>query len=316
MIYYILIRMKRFKVTKSKLINIVLFFILQSNISYSQGIYKFKNKSSDNQYGVLDSKGGIIIKNEYLDIHEENSFILGKQENKKGFTIFDINGKLLKKDIASYQLLGNQNIFLKEYNNSGTGKWALYIINGVKQNTYIYDDILWSSSSLNFAQVLIDVEYCFINSSGKVLYSDTNKIKFRKYVEDYYKKHNISETVEAESELTYFRNNFKTFQDKETMKWGIMDGKAVLIDADYDNIKSIPSDEEGLFYNFIVMKDKKYGVFNNEGVKILNYEFDKIDKICSSKIFAIYNQKYGVYNSENGDEILPPKYGFLSFLND
>ena len=150
---------------------------LNLNLSYSQAIYEFKVNAKDTLMGVLNNNGDVIINNDYLSFEWINSYVLGKQADLSGSTLFNSSGRIIRKGINDFYDIGNhKHLLLKEYKPNNNGKWGLFSISGEQITNFIYDNrIFFSAELVNYALVIKDSSYALIDTLGTVLYSNQKK---------------------------------------------------------------------------------------------------------------------------------------------
>ena len=250
------------------------------------------------KYGVIDTKGDIIVDVNYDEIQIPNPtkpVFLCMNENK--INIYNDKKENIFNEYNNIQAIEIQeNTGANKFDTSclkyeENSKYGLINFEGKKITKAIYDDIISLSNKEGEFLVKKDDKYTVINLKGTKMIKDyyDNIIGDGYYNEDYRKAGYIIGN-NVENKLKYGYINYK--------------GKTLIKYNSYDDIKRINEikDDENVY--LIVNLDNKYGLFKNDK-PIIECKYDNIEYNEETGLIRVRNDgKYGVYNLD-GNEIVP-----------
>ena len=267
---------------------------------------------SNDNIGVIDNKGNIVIEPEYYDIHIPNP-------SKPIFVCYyDYNGQT-----GSYRtkIINQQGTELfTKYNNIQTinlndiqttmpyeksvlkyekdGKWGLIDLKGNIVTQAVYDSIDGLSNKEGELLISKDGKYGVINTKGAELIKTGYD-----YIsgDEYYtakEKYGLSGYVLGIKTQDGYRYGYMTYKRKK------------LLDTEYNEILrlgGIGLENTDKDIIMIAKKDGQYGLVKNKKVMI-DFRYQSIDYSGVENLFIVTrSSKTGVYNSL-GDKILAVKY--------
>jgi len=257
---------------------------------------------SNNKWGVINSKGEVVIKPEY------DEMIIIPDQTKD---IFIYNSNVNYED-ETYET--------KVINSKGEEIFSNYSNVEALDNYDSIDDVWYEKNSLRFKK---DGKYGLIDYSGnQILPPEYTKIYTLKGLDR-------SIIVEKDGKLGLYNDVSKdmilpveyksiaalgeTYNDgyivkNEEDKYGIIGpDKRVVLELSYDGIEKVYGDSM-----YIVKVDNKRSVVDKSGNIVFDLEADeRISEIDNKNIIIIKNKKYGIVD-ESKKEILPPKYDELA----
>ena len=250
------------------------------------------------KYGVIDTKGDIIVDVNYDEIQIPNPtkpVFLCMNENK--INIYNDKKENIFNEYNNIQAIEIQeNTGANKFDTSclkyeENSKYGLINFEGKKITKAIYDDIISLSNKEGEFLVKKDDKYTVINLKGTKMIKDyyDNIIGDGYYNEDYRKAGYIIGN-NVENKLKYGYINYK--------------GKTLIKYNSYDDIKRINEikDDENVY--LIVNLDNKYGLLKNDKL-IIECKYDNIEYNEETGLIRVRNDgKYGVYNLD-GNEIVP-----------
>lgn len=268
----------------------------------------------NNQYGVINRNGEIVVKPEYDIIQIPNPskdiFICMHDYNgeKKEYQIDVLNSKGEK----IYQEYGDVQAIPTETTYDGIpfekmtlkykkdGKYGLININGVELTKPIYDDI--SAISYKEGMLLVKQEdKCgVVNINGKIVIP----VEYESITADNY----------YNDETLYKTTGFiVSKKSDEGYRYGYIDYKGhVIIKTEYTQIDRITEMQDDKNIYLVALKNGQAGLLKNKKV-ILNYEYEDINYNLYNDVFVIKrNNKEGIAD-KNGDIKVQPEYENIVF---
>ncbi len=279
-------------------------------------------------FGVIDTKGNIVIEPQYTEIKipnpEKAVFVCYKGENVKilneskqeMFTEYGKVEPIRLKNVVS-DLMYEKSILKYTLD----GKYGLLDFQGKKITKPIYDEI--DSLPYKEGALLVKQEekYGVINIKGNKLVDikyDTIAIdEYEINGSYYYSGYIVSVKTEEGYRYGYIENNGKEIlkteyneisrvndiEDKEKIylicakngQYGVVKGQENILENEYQSIRYDTTN-----HVFVVEKSKKFGVANLEGKLIVPVEYNQID-ITGIYFYAQNEQGTTVYNS-NGTQ--------------
>lgn len=269
--------------------------------------YKYFAVLADEKYGVIDTKGQIIIENKYNKIiipnptkdvfivtnEDETTDVLNK-DSQNLFTEFK-NVQAIEINSSVSNLPYEKSVLKYEEN----GKYGLLDFSGKKLTDAIYEEI----SSVNFKEGEIlakrNDKYGVINNKGTELIAfDYDQIEGDKYYNNgnYLKSgYIVKRTTNEGYRYGYISSNWEE-----------------LIDTEYTSVSRILDKDDTNDIYLIVSKNGRYGVIKNKNV-IIDFIYQGITYNKETNLFAVQRGgQYGVLNIE-GKTILNVEYKSIKF---
>lgn len=285
---------------------IVMFvFVIKTLLSKEKGD-KITNESyftafSDNKFGVINSKGEIVIEPSYAeyitipnskkdlfictyDVDYNNNTYKTKALNSKNEEIF--NGY---EQIEALDNFDNQkNIYYDEncIRVKKDGKYGLINFEGKEILNCEYDNISTLKGLSNSIIIEKDGKVGIADSNGKIVINAEYK-EIKGLMDDY--------------KLGYIVVNSDN-------KYGIVDcANNTVLNTNYEEIKQVCYD--GMY---IVKENGIWKIINKDGSTVIEKGFDDVKNIQGNNIIMVKGNKYGVI-STSGEEILPAQYDDIEF---
>lgn len=294
---------------KQALILGIILFELTSKLSAQEFFIanqKLATPKKGNVYGVINGKGLKIANFKYDNIRFSQHHFLVSVEKNGPCDVIDTTGKTLFNNISNAYFLGNEKfVWIKKLDNLKNGKWLLFSKDGnmISKNTY---DNIFFTNYINHALALKDSTYSFVDTTGKILFTNNNYQSIKETIAGFYSSSQTTATTNANSKSVH--PSVLIFKDKETKHFGVkMNGKSIVAPI-FNEIKKTD-------YNFlIVRKANKYGLIDYAGKSVLGFDYDKISEV--TEIFAIVNKngKCGVIDLKSKNLIIPLDYKGLSLV--
>lgn len=246
-----------------------------SSIS-DEGYATFSNY--DNKWGVLDSRGNVVIKPEYASIISISDRVALAQKDNSDKTYLILNMKGEKQ--------GEINIEKYDLMNSGFHEWKIVVKNaGDDDSPYIILDKtgkkifdIKKSKAKSWADVYDGKYIVFLNGDYKAgVADDKGEVLIRPKYEQ------------------IFNRGDGLFYAKKGEKWGVIDDEDnTVIDFDYDDL----SPRMKLGENFLMLDGNTFSLINKEGKEIAsfdsygwdespNVEYIDMDVLCNSAVGMI-----------------------------
>ena len=252
----------------------------------------------DENAGVIDKNGKIIIEPKYLNVYIPNPsvdvFVLQTEEglvtvNSKGSKIFENFENLSVIRMNEYSEEVEMNVLTYEVNS----KKGLIDLYGNKLTDAIYDDIKSLESRPGRLLVKKDNKYGVLDSLGNVVVEvKYNAVKSDGYstAEDGYSKTGYIISERTDNGIIYGYSDYEG---------------NILIEPKYESLARVNKKADDVY--LIVMERGKKGVIKNSKQLIKN-NFQSVSYSEIADIFVVEKVgKYGFY-SLDGDEILKPTY--------
>ena len=261
--------------------------------------YNYFVLKEENNYGVINTKGDIILDSEYEKIvipnptkdlfvcYENDNPIILNSNKEQILSEYEKIEPIKLKNIASDLAYEKSALIYK----SGD-KYGIIDFKGNTLTKPIYESI--ESISYREGELLVkkDGKYGVININGYVMikpeYDDIIS-------DDYYDEEN-------EHKLSGYIVGIKY---EDGMKYGYINYKGKLeLKEQYNEISRVTNIKDKNSVYLIARKDGQFGVLKN-GKEILQYEYQSIEYDDKNNIFILEKtKKYGVSNL-NGDIIIP-----------
>lgn len=280
----------------------------------------------DNKWGILDSKGNIVIEPMYqemiivlnnsrdvflctYDVNEETGEYKTKVINSKNEEIFTNYDKV--EVLENYDTNGNvwnEKDILKVQKN---GKYGLIDIDGKEILSPQFDKIDTLKGLENSILVQKDGQYGLVNKSGATII-DTKYSKIKKFDNDY--KHGYI-TVDSNNKyglVSYagsqildnkyeridqiYGENYYVIEEQGKQKLINANGEQIIQDG-YDKITQINSD------GIVFIKDGKYGFMQYDGNVKISPEYQELKEINTEVLKAKQNDKYGLIDLEKTEKL-------------
>ena len=293
---------------------------------------------SEDKWGVINSKGEIIIEPSYddmiiipdptkavfivqSDVNLEAGTYNSKAINENGEEIFTSYQKIeAMQNIDSNNLITYDTTALKVYNGE---KYGLINFNGTEILAPTYDSIVPLSKVKNSFITSKDGLYGLVDNSGNViidnLYTEITSLT-DKYEDGYVVKdqngnyglinYNKKQVLECKySEIKHVSgNNLYVVKENGNLKL-INENGEVLIENGFDDIKSIDSN------NVIFVKNNKYGVMASDGTVLVEPTYDELTYAFNGNYIAKKDNAYGIINSSNETKV-DFTYNYIIYMSD
>lgn len=298
-----------------------------TTLNYEKSVFKFKK---DNNYGLIDLDGKVIVKDEYESIENlqlcEGIFLIKKNDK---YGIINLNGTVIIK--PAYDSIVSDGY----YNDEDGYKKAGFIVSNKTDNGYRYGYIN------NTGKLYLNSEY---NSVARILKDDKN-IKLIASKDGKYGLYNNNKKIinEEYQSLEYDENSDLLIIEKNK-KYGMadLDGKIIIEPENnsieikgiyiyakqalenkvYDKLgnkvnisfnKSIYETENDN-YRISTLENNEityYGIVDKNGNTLVSEKLQYIEYAFGTYFIAKNeDNKYGIINS-NGKEVVDYKYSFL-----
>ncbi len=280
-------------------------FVLEKGKDYEVEQIKQHNYfvlKQNNQYGVIDRQGNIIITPEYSQIKipnpEKAVFVCYQGENTK---VLNEKKEELVTNYSNIQPIQLENIVgdliyeksVLKY--SKDGKYGLISLEGKEITKPIYDEM--NSLPYKEGELLVkqNDKYGVINMKGNRLIEIAyDEIKVDGYYTDENKYQNAGYIVLIKTQEGY-RYGYLNHKGKEVLK------------SEYNAISRVTEIQENQNAYLIASKNGQFGV-NKNAENILGNEYQSIQYDANNKVFVIEkSKKYGIANLE-GKVIVPVQY--------
>ncbi len=270
--------------------------------------YQYFLLHANGKYGVIDTKGNILIDTKYDEIIIPNPtkgvFICSNEGDTKN-TILDENGKeifTIYDNVEAIDLEGivtslpyEKNVLKFEVN----GQYGLVDFEGNRIIKAIYDDIGGLKYKEGELIVKLDDKYGVININGTKLVD----IKYDGIEGDKY-------YIDGEG---YTKSGYIVcMTTDEGYRYGyISNSGEEILDIEYNRIDRITDIESNDIY-FIASNNGQYGLLKNKDV-IIDFKYQGLTYNSTNNLLIVNKgTKYGVYTL-TGDEILPINYKTVQF---
>lgn len=281
------------------------YFIKESGKKYEiEAIsqYNYFVLRTNDEFGVIDRTGNIIIEAKYDDVKIPNpeKAIFVCYEGEKTKILNEHNEEILTNynDILPIQLKNITSDLMYEksvFKYQENGKFGLISLEGKKITKPIYDSIEGLSYKEGELLIKKDGKYGVINIKGKTLIkNEYDQIN----VDGYYNMENGYRSA------GYIVSN----TTNEGYRYGYINNKGKkLLETEYNQLNRVIDINDNENSYIIASKNGRFGTFKNEDQLIPN-EYQSIEYDEGNNIFTIaINKKYGVANID-GKIIVPAEY--------
>lgn len=275
-------------------------------------IEKYFLLNSDNNIGVIDNKGNIIIKPQYFEVHipnpskpifvcyygynEQTGEYKTKIINDQGTELFTKYNKIETinlNDIAT-SMPYEKNVLKYEED----GKYGLIDLKGNIVTKPIYDSIDGLSNKEGELLISQNEKYGVINTKGaELIKPEYNYISGDAYYTSE-KKYALSGYILGITTSDGYRYGYMNYERKK------------LLNTEYNEIirlGGIGSENTDKDVFLVAKKDGQYGLVKNKKIMI-DFRYQSIDYSGVNNLFIVTrSKKTGVYNSE-GKKIMATKY--------
>ena len=281
------------------------YFIKESGKKYEiEAIsqYNYFVLRTNDEFGVIDRTGNIIIEAKYDDVKIPNpeKAIFVCYEGEKTKILNEHNEEILTNynDVLPIQLKNITSDLMYEksvFKYQENGKFGLISLEGKKITKPIYDSIEGLSYKEGELLIKKDGKYGVINIKGKTLIkNEYDQIN----VDGYYNMENGYRSA------GYIVSN----TTNEGYRYGYINNKGKkLLETEYNQLNRVIDINDNENSYIIASKNGRFGTFKNEEQLIPN-EYQLIEYDEGNNIFTIaMNKKYGVANID-GKIIVPAEY--------
>lgn len=281
------------------------YFIKESGKKYEiEAIsqYNYFVLRTNDEFGVIDRTGNIIIEAKYDDVKIPNpeKAIFVCYEGEKTKILNEHNEEILTNynDVLPIQLKNITSDLMYEksvFKYQENGKFGLISLEGKKITKPIYDSIEGLSYKEGELLIKKDGKYGVINIKGKTLIkNEYDQIN----VDGYYNMENGYRSA------GYIVSN----TTNEGYRYGYINNKGKkLLETEYNQLNRVIDINDNENSYIIASKNGRFGTFKNEDQLITN-EYQSIEYDEGNNIFTIaMNKKYGVANID-GKIIVPAEY--------
>lgn len=261
--------------------------------------YNYFILKTNNDYGVIDTKGNIVIDKEYEKIiipnptkdvfvcYKNGETIILNSNKEQILTEYENVEPIKLKNIAS-DLTYEKSVLRYKKDN----KYGIIDFTGKVLTKAIYENI--DSISYKEGELLVkkDGKYGVINIKGHIMV----KPGYDEIIsDDYYNE-------ETGYKLAGYIVGIKS---QEGFKYGYINNKGTLeLDIEYNEINRVIDIHDNNTTYLIARKNGQYGLLKN-GKEILQYEYQSIEYDNTANIFVLEKtRKYGVANLD-GKVIIP-----------
>lgn len=263
--------------------------------------FKYFILNIDNKYGVIDTKGNVLIEPIYNNViipnPEKTVFICNNSE--RNIVLNDKNQNLFEKydEVSPIDINGivsnipYEKTVLKYKEN---GKFGLISFEGTKITNPIYDEILGLKNKETEMLVKKDGKCGVINAKGATLireeYDDIVADAFYKESE----KYGLSGYIVSNKTMDGYRYGYIDYKHKK------------ILEVEYNSIERILQNDSNDIC-LIACKNGQYGIIKNNDV-FINYSYQGIEYDNDNKLFELRrNGKLGIIDY-NGNQIVPVEY--------
>lgn len=314
---------------KKVLISIILLILLSIVIAIAFGIKSNKKKSSNNiqevyeipeseyqyfilysndKYGVINSKGDIIIEPNYDKIIIPNPqkavFVCSKNDDKKNIILNEKNEQLftIYDNVEAIQI--NEIVSSLPYEKytlkySVNNQYGIIDLDGNRITKAIYEEIEGLKYKEGELKAKKDGKYGVIDTNGSVnVKFEYDDIEGDKYY-DNENGYSLSGYIVMNTTDDGYRYGYITDKNKK------------LTEVEYNNISRITSISGNDIY-LIASRNGQYGLIKNKDI-IIDFKYQGIEyNALNNRLIINKSTKYGIY-SLDGDEIIPIEYKTVQF---
>lgn len=267
--------------------------------------YKYFILNIDNKYGVIDTKGNVLIEPTYNNViipNPEKAVFICNKEGKN--IILDNNNEKLfleYEDISEISISGivssipYEKTVLKYKENE---KYGLIGYDGKEITKPIYDEIVGLKNKESEMKVKKDGKFGVINAKGATLikeeYDDIVADGF--YTEE--DKYGLSGYIVSNKTTNGYRFGYINYDHVKDL------------DVKYNSIERILQNNNNDIC-LIVCKNGQYGIVKNNKL-LVNYSYQGIEYDNTNKLFELQRSaKFGIIDY-NGNEIVPIEYNEIA----
>ena len=270
--------------------------------------YKYFILYLNEKYGVMDSKGNIIVETKYDKVVIPNSkkavFICSNEGDERN-TVLNENGEeifTLYDNVEEIQLEGlitslpyEKSILKYKVN----GQYGLIDLDGNRITKATYEEIKGLKYKEGELLAKLNGKYGVININGvKLISFDYDNIEADKYYDEV-EKYKKSGYIVCKTTDQGYRYGYISHEGKK------------VLDTTYNNIRRV-IDIEGEDIYTIASKNGQYGLLKNEEV-LIDFKYQGIEYNSTNNLLIINRgTKYGVYTL-TGEEIVPIDYKTVQF---
>ena len=270
--------------------------------------YKYFILYLNNKYGVMDSKGNIIVETKYDKVVIPNSkkgvFICSNEGDDKN-TILNENGEkifTLYDNVEEISLEGlitpipYEKSVLKYRVNE---QYGLIDLDGNRITKAIYEEIKGLKYKEGELLAKLDGKYGVININGaKIISFDYNNIEADKYYEET-EKYKKSGYIVCKTTDEGYRYGYISYEGEK------------VLDTTYNSIRRV-IDIEGEDIYTIASTNGQYGLLKNKEV-LIDFKYQGLEYNATNNLLIINRgTKYGVYTL-TGEEIVAIDYKTIQF---
>ena len=261
-------------------------FICTYDVNDLDGTYKTKalNEKNENIFTGYDKIEAIDNYDSKQNIWYEDNVLRVSKNGKYG--LIDFEGKeILACEYDEITALKGvkSNILIKKAGNVGLVNEKGQTIVPVQ-----YKDILTLKEGYKNEYIIVNEnnQYGLISTSGSIL-------------------------IEPKYEMVKYLNSSNLYGIKEAGVWKIINtqNENVIMDGGYEDIAEAKAD------SFIVIKDGKYGIINNNKEEIIVPQYEELKYAFSIYYIAKKDGKYGIINLEN-QEVIPFEYNSMVYVEN
>lgn len=274
----------------------------------SEPKYEYFLLSSNDNLGVIDKSGNIIIEPKYTQIYipnpEKDVFVCYRNENE-----YEILNKEASRMFADFENVAvikssNENQEVEKYvlKYRKNDLYGLVGFDGTIKTDAIYDEISSLADKPGALLVKKDDKYGILNADGNTIID----IKYDNILSDGYC---------SEDEMYAKTGYIVSEKTKDGVNFGYIDARGnSLLDAKYESLERVLEYDDDDIYLIAMQKGKK-GVFKNKK-EMIDLNFQDITYSDLSNIFIVNkNGKYGFFKLD-GKTILKPEYSKYSIAGN
>lgn len=281
------------------------------------------------KYGLMDSKGKIIVDNIYSEIKENqyyNKYLEIRIGQKKG--VIDTTGKIIIQPDKYYSIAMQPQDFFIAYGHNG-----YYLYKGEKlysknPSHNIFTNVLDHKMCFDLIKIknrkltsrLVDENFnTVLEAKHAIIKTHCNHVlvSYKDSLQIYDKNFQLVYSLPFPNIYDYdlrFQNTNEKFRYHKQDKWGIADlyGK-IIVEPNYDNIQ--PINYTNQIYKYQVSKNGFIGYLDSNGIAIIPPIYKGLAYHRNNDDDLIYLEKDGklVVYDQHGNMLLEPKYRYLEY---
>lgn len=296
----------------------------------------------NNQEGLMDSNGEIVIPIAYQNIRYQSSYVENLVVQKDGkWGLIDLNNNIVldfQHDIIKDNREWQISMLVKKENKYGmlnpeNGEWYIpiqydSIFVETRKKILVQENKKWGVLNDKF-ELVTEIKYDEIKNFKGRIGEKWEELKSYK---------------QEVASLNLLRSSYRPSIKKEGEKYGVIDKNGRwLLPAEYDEIKReysyflltrdgkkgllakdstflIPTQYQDIKYysyeKFIkVKKDEKWGVINSQNKIVIPLQYERIENL-GQNLIKIYDGKYWKLINYDGEEINGQEYSSVNFLSN